>query len=103
MIPQAEVSTWRENAPWATDLHAQQVGAGATAAGIDLGIGEREMIGVGIGSRSIQQFITQVVFANAAVDMCISDPEEDNIRSLRAFESAGFIVVKIIQLQGETV
>jgi RimJ/RimL family protein N-acetyltransferase len=83
--------------------HALQLGAEMSAAGIDLAIGELPMTGRGIGAVAICEFIKQIVFANPRVSAVITDPEEGNLRSLRAFEKAGFTVTKTVQLAGEIV
>ena len=82
--------------------HADQLGAELTASGIDLAIGEVEMLGRGIGSAALRLFVERVVFADAAIGACIRDPEERNTRSLRAFEKAGFKVERTIRLEGES-
>jgi aminoglycoside 6'-N-acetyltransferase len=83
--------------------HAALLGAEPEAAGIDLAIGETEMIGLGLGSSAIRAFVECVVFTDPAITACISDPETRNGRSLRAFEKAGFGVVRTVQLPGESV
>jgi aminoglycoside 6'-N-acetyltransferase len=81
--------------------HAALLGADAEAAGIDLAIGETELIGLGLGSRAIRTFTDSVVFADPVMRSCVSDPETRNGRSLRAFEKAGFTAVRTVQLPGE--
>lgn len=81
--------------------HALQLGAEPTSAGIDLAIGELAMTGLGVGPAAIREFLRRIVFANPGVTAVVTDPEERNFRSLRAFEKAGFQVVNRIQLAGE--
>lgn len=83
--------------------HAAILGAEPEAAGIDLAIGETTMLGLGIGSAAIRAFVERVVFADAAITACVSDPETRNRRSWRAFERAGFAVVGTVQVAGEAV
>jgi len=73
--------------------HAARLGAAPSSAGIDLGIGEPDRIGAGLGSRAIRAFVEQVVFWNPELGACLSDPHVANTRSLRAFEKAGFRVL----------
>lgn len=80
--------------------HAAQLGAEPSAAGVDLALGEAEMLGRGFGSRALALFVERVVFAHD-VSAVVCDPEERNARSLRAFEKAGFTVERTIRLQGE--
>ncbi|MCX6123595.1 MAG: GNAT family N-acetyltransferase [Proteobacteria bacterium] len=81
--------------------HAEQLEAESTAAGIDLAIGEKELTGKGFGTASIREFIKQFVFVHPDISACVADPEELNVRSLRAFEKAGFVSKKIVQLKGD--
>jgi aminoglycoside 6'-N-acetyltransferase len=82
-------------------LHAIKLGAELTSAGIDLAIGDYAMTGLGLGPAAIREFLKQIVFADPSVSAVITDPEEGNLRSLRAFEKAGFAVTKRVQLAGE--
>ncbi len=59
------------------------------------------MIGLGLGPLAIREFITQIVFADPGVTAVVTDPEEGNVRSLRAFRKAGFMPVQQVQLVGE--
>jgi RimJ/RimL family protein N-acetyltransferase len=81
--------------------HAGQLGAALSSAGIDLAIGEVKMTGLGLGPVAIRQATKQLVFVNPAVCAVVTDPEESNLRSLRAFKKAGFRAVKTVQLAGE--
>jgi aminoglycoside 6'-N-acetyltransferase len=93
---------WAQWYRWADyPEHAQKLGAPHDSAGIDLAIGELDSIGVGLGPSIICAFVSRFVFANSAVSVVVSDPEERNVRSLRAFAKAGFNVVKTVQLAGE--
>ena len=81
--------------------HALQLEAEPGAAGIDLAIGEPEMIGLGLGPLAIREFLNRVIFAERSVEAVITDVDERNFRSVRAFEKAGFSVTKAVQLRGE--
>jgi len=59
------------------------------------------MTGLGLGPAAIREFVRQVVFSNPEVRAVVSDPEESNLRSLRAFEKAGFNVVRTVRLTGD--
>ncbi|HEY6620715.1 MAG TPA: GNAT family N-acetyltransferase [Steroidobacteraceae bacterium] len=83
--------------------HAAQLEAEPDAAGIDLSIGELSLIGMGIGSMAIRQFILTVLASNPRITAIVTDPEERNGRSCRSFEKAGFIQVKAVRLEGENV
>jgi RimJ/RimL family protein N-acetyltransferase len=75
-----------------------QVGKGV--AGVDLLIGEQELIGRGLGPRVLEAFVRDVIFANPATDACIAAVDEDNRRSWRAFEKAGFEYVRDVEEEG---
>jgi aminoglycoside 6'-N-acetyltransferase len=81
--------------------HALLLEAGPETTGIDLAIGEPEMLGSGLGPRAIKAFIEQVIFADHNIKAVVTDVSADNSRSLRAFEKAGFSKVKTVQLPGE--
>jgi aminoglycoside 6'-N-acetyltransferase len=81
--------------------HAAQLRAKPGAAGIDLAIGEPGMIGLGLGPLTIREFIKQVVFADDRILTVIVDIDLRNLRSLRAFEKAGFVQTDAVQLRGE--
>lgn len=70
--------------------HAARLGAGPTEAGVDLAIGDPALVGRGIGTRVLCEFVDQVVFADPAITGCVSDPDPANLRSVRAFVKAGF-------------
>jgi RimJ/RimL family protein N-acetyltransferase len=59
-------------------------------AGIDLFIGELDHVGRGIGSLVIAAFARDVVFGLQGMEVCVASPDPRNLRSLRAFEKAGF-------------
>lgn len=81
--------------------HAIQLGAEQTEAGIDLLIGEAEMVGKGFGALIIRNFVDQIVFADARTTAVVTDPEEHNLRSLSAFGKAGFVPLRIVKLKNE--
>ena len=70
-------------------------------AGIDLFIGEPDVIGQGVGARAIQQFVDDVVFADPSVNVCVVDPETTNAAAIRAYEKAGFERLRTIVIPGE--
>lgn len=57
--------------------------------GLDLSIGEADLIGIGHGSTFIRAFVDRA-FARG-VPRLITDPHPDNAASIRAFEKAGFV------------
>jgi aminoglycoside 6'-N-acetyltransferase len=71
-----------------------QVGEGV--AGVDLLIGEEELIGRGLGPQILGQFVRDVV----AVPTVVATIEVTNRRSWRAFEKAGFRHVRDVEEDG---
>ncbi len=59
-------------------------------AGIDLFIGEVRRVSNGLGSRVLDAYAREVVFADPEVTRAIGAPHPENGRSCRAFEKAGF-------------
>ncbi len=60
------------------------------SAGIDLFIGEEDLLYKGLGPLLIRRFIGEVVFADGETRVCIVDPEPENGAAIRAYEKAGF-------------
>jgi RimJ/RimL family protein N-acetyltransferase len=74
--------------------YRELVGAEDGVAGVDLFIGEAELVGRGLGSEALDRFVRDVVFSNSEIHACIADPDAENHASLRAFEKAGFRPVR---------
>jgi RimJ/RimL family protein N-acetyltransferase len=54
-----------------------------------------------LGPIVIREFLKRVVFTDRGIRTVITDIDERNIRSLRAFEKASFCATKTVQLRGE--
>jgi aminoglycoside 6'-N-acetyltransferase len=76
------------------------VGDDPGLSGVDLFIGEEDVIGVGVGPRVLTAFMGEVVFADPSVAACVATVDEDNRRSWRAFEKAGFHHVGDVEEEG---
>ncbi|MCA6107489.1 GNAT family N-acetyltransferase [Bradyrhizobium cenepequi] len=79
------------------DLTAWNEGFGAHpegTRGIDLFIGEPDMIGRGHGSALIRRFVSDRLGQGAP--RIVTDPDPDNARAVRAYEKAGFEKVRMI-------
>ena len=74
--------------------YAALVGVGEGVAGVDLFIGEVGLIGQGLGTEIIGRFVEEIVFAAPATTGCIAWPDARNVASIRAFEKAGFHIVR---------
>jgi aminoglycoside 6'-N-acetyltransferase len=77
------------------------IGAPDDCAGIDLFIGEPELIGRGIGTRVVKSSLRSIVFADATIMSCAIGPETGNRRAIRAYEKAGFRHWKTVAVPGE--
>jgi aminoglycoside 6'-N-acetyltransferase len=75
-----------------------QVGTGV--AGVDLMIGEPDLVGRGLGPEVLAAFARDVVFADPATVAVVATVEERNRRSWRAFEKAGFRYVRDVEENG---
>jgi aminoglycoside 6'-N-acetyltransferase len=76
------------------------VRVGEDVAGVDLLIGEEELTGRGLGPRVLEAFADGVVFADEGTHAVIAAVDEENARSWRAFERAGFRYVRDIEEEG---
>lgn len=81
--------------------YAGAVGVDEVAAGVDLYIGEPDLAHRGLGSRIIERFLDDIVFADAEIQSCIIGPEPKNVTAIRAYEKAGFTYLKTVQVPGE--
>jgi aminoglycoside 6'-N-acetyltransferase len=75
-----------------------QVGEGV--AGVDLMIGEPDLVGRGLGPQVLAAFVREVVFADPGTTACVATVEEPNRRSWRAFEKAGFRHARDVEEDG---
>jgi len=75
-----------------------QVGPGV--AGVDILIGDEELIGHGVGPRVLARFAREIVFATPTTTAAVATVDEQNRRSWRAFEKAGFRYVRDIEEDG---
>ena len=73
----------------------------ADSAGVDLFIGEAEYLYGGLGQHVIRRFLSEHVFSDPRVEVCVIGPEPGNAAAMRAYEKAGFPFFKIIQVPGE--
>ena len=60
------------------------------AAGMDYLLGEAQDLGKGLGTAAIRAFVAFVFERYLEIDAVLADPEQANIPSWRALESAGF-------------
>ena len=82
---------WVRDNPWLAELSSDTIG-------VDLSIGEPELLSKGIGSRALKLFVEQRL-AEGHTSIII-DPDPDNPRAVRAYKKAGFSPVP--HLEGRT-
>jgi aminoglycoside 6'-N-acetyltransferase len=84
--------------------YAQAIGEDpAGCAGLDLFIGEISALGRGVGSLALRQFVASLVFRHREIVRAVGSPASNNLRSIRAFEKAGFTRVRSAHVPGEKV
>lgn len=69
-------------------------------AGVDLLIGEEDLLGKGLGAEVLARFAREVVFARPETTAVIATVEKGNRRSWRAFEKAGFRHLRDVEEEG---
>ncbi|MGI8649979.1 MAG: GNAT family N-acetyltransferase [Rubrobacter sp.] len=67
------------------------------SAGIDLFIGEEDLLYRGLGPGIVRCFLEKVVFTDKSIKACIIDPEPGNGAAIRAYEKAGFRYLRTIE------
>jgi RimJ/RimL family protein N-acetyltransferase len=77
------------------------VEVGEGVAGVDLLIGEAELMGQGLGPQILEAFAREVVFARPETHALVAAVEESNRRSWRAFEKAGFRYERDVEEEGK--
>ena len=82
--------------------YARAIGETAPgAAGIDVFVADLALTGRGVGARTIDAFVREVVFTDAATDRAVAGPHPDNVASCRAFAKAGFVERRIVEVPHE--
>jgi aminoglycoside 6'-N-acetyltransferase len=76
------------------------VNVGRGVAGLDLFIGEPDLIGRGHGPRILGEFARRVVLTDPELHAVVAAVDEENRRSWRAFEKAGFRYVRDVEEEG---
>ncbi len=71
------------------------------SAGVDLFIGEAEYLHRDLGRHIIQNFLSEHIFSDPEIEVCVIGPEPKNTAAIRAYEKAGFRFFKTIQVPTE--
>jgi RimJ/RimL family protein N-acetyltransferase len=70
------------------------LGLGEEAIGVDLFIGEPDLVGRGHGSPMLRAFLRDVAFPFHGIDVCVIGPSVKNRAAIRAYEKAGFRFIR---------
>ena len=81
--------------------YAAALALGEDAIGVDLFIGEAELLGRGHGSAMLRQFLRDVAFPFHAIDVCVIGPSVKNVAAIRAYERTGFRPLREVRIPGE--
>jgi RimJ/RimL family protein N-acetyltransferase len=81
--------------------YAEALALAEDAVGVDLFIGEAELVGHGHGPPMIRQFLRDVAFPFHRMDVCVIGPSVTNVAAIRAYEKAGFRALREVRVPGE--
>jgi RimJ/RimL family protein N-acetyltransferase len=81
--------------------YAEALALGEDAIGVDLFIGEADLLGRGHGPKMLQQFVRDVAFPFHGIDVCVIGPSVTNLPAIRAYEKAGFRPLKQVRVPPE--
>jgi aminoglycoside 6'-N-acetyltransferase len=81
--------------------YADALALGAEAVGVDLFIGEMDLIGLGHGPAMLRRFLREVAFPFHGIDVCVIGPSVRNVAAIRAYEKAGFLPLKEVRVPPE--
>jgi aminoglycoside 6'-N-acetyltransferase len=81
--------------------YAEALALGEDAIGVDLFIGEADLVGRGHGPAMLRQFLREVAFPFHGMDVCVIGPSVPNAAAIRAYEKAGFRALKEVRVPGE--
>ena len=81
--------------------YAQALALGEDAIGVDLFIGEPELIGHGHGPKMLGAFLRKVAMPFHGLDVCVIGPSVSNVAAIRAYEKTGFVSLRTALVPGE--
>ncbi len=80
--------------------YALAVEVSSGAAGVDLFIGEEDVVHRGLGAEILGAFLREVVFGEMGAGSCVIGPQPENRSAIRAYERAGFKYLKTVRMPG---
>jgi aminoglycoside 6'-N-acetyltransferase len=81
--------------------YAQALALDEDAVGVDLFIGEADLVGRGHGPAMLRQFLREVAFPFHGLTVCVIGPSVTNLPAIRAYEKAGFRPLKVVVVPPE--
>jgi RimJ/RimL family protein N-acetyltransferase len=81
--------------------YAEALALEEDAIGVDLFIGEADLVGRGHGPAMLRQFLRDVAFPFHRIDVCVIGPAVTNVPAIRAYEKAGFRPLREVSVPGE--
>lgn len=81
--------------------YAQHIALNERATGIDVFIGEADLIHRGLGPALLKQFLRDHIFDRPDIASCVIGPALSNRSAIRAYEKAGFVYLKTATIPGE--
>jgi aminoglycoside 6'-N-acetyltransferase len=81
--------------------YAEALALDEDAVGVDLFIGEPELIGLGHGPAMLHQFLRDIVFPFHHIDVCVIGPSVHNLPAIRSYEKVGFRALREVHVPGE--
>lgn len=81
--------------------YAAALDLGEDAIGVDLFIGETDLIGRGHGPAMLRQFLRDVAFPFHGIEVCVIGPSVHNLAAIRAYEKVGFRALREVRIPDE--
>ena len=81
--------------------YAAALALGEDAIGVDLFIGQADLVGRGHGPAMLRQFLRDVAFPFHGIDVCVIGPSVKNVAAIRAYEKAGFRPLREVRIPDE--
>jgi aminoglycoside 6'-N-acetyltransferase len=81
--------------------YADALALGEDAVGVDLFIGETDLVGRGHGAPMLRQFLRDVAFPFHGIGVCVIGPSVKNVAAIRSYEKAGFRALKEVRVPDE--
>lgn len=81
--------------------YAAALALGEDAVGVDLFIGEEDLVGLGHGPAMLERFLRDVAFPFHQIDVCVIGPSVHNLPAIRAYEKVGFRPLREVHVPDE--